>query len=83
LYNNYLLIGGKDYVAGPYVVTFPAGTTTVSFNVDIMGDKLLESDETFQLSIIFKTLPNGVTVNDPSNVTVTIVDDDCKLLVII
>ena len=76
MYNKYSLIGGKDYVAGPYAVTFPAGETKVSFNVDIVGDRILESNETFQLSINFTTLPNGVTVNDPSEVTVTIVDDD-------
>jgi len=57
--------------------------TTVSFNVRIKGDEILESDETFKLSISSKTLPSGVTVNDPSEVTVNIIDNDCKLLVII
>jgi len=70
------LIGGKDYVAGPYAVTFPAGETKVSFNVDIAGDRILEINETFQLIINSITLPNGVTVSDPSVVTVTIVDND-------
>ena len=44
-----------------------------------MDDRLLESNETFQLSIISNELPNRVTINNPSEVTVTVVDDDCKL----
>jgi len=78
LHSNYFLIGGKDYVVGPYEVTFPAGETKASFNVKITGDRILERDEIFQLSINSKTLPNGVTVSDPSEVTVIIVDNDRK-----
>ena len=76
MYSNYFLIGGEDYVVGPYKAKFPAGVTTVSFNVRIKGDEILESNETFQLSIKPKKLPNGVSINTPSEVTVTIVDDD-------
>ena len=56
--------------------------TEVSFNVTIMDDNILESNETFQLSINSSSLPNRVTVDNPSVVTVTIVDNDCKLLIL-
>ena len=55
--------------------------TDVSLNVTIMDDSILESNETFQLIIISSSLPNRVTVDNPSVVTVTIVDNDRKLLI--
>ena len=54
--------------------------TGASFIVTIMDDNILESNERFQLSINTSSLPNRVTVDNPSEVTVTIVDDDCKLI---
>ena len=54
--------------------------TEISLDVTIRGDNILESNETFQLSINSSSLPNRVTVDNPSVVTVTIVDNDCKLL---
>ena len=54
--------------------------TQVSFNVTIMNDNILESNEIFQLSITSSSLPNRVTVNNSSEVNVTIVDNDRKLL---
>ena len=53
--------------------------TQVLFNVTIMDDNILESNETFQLSINSSSLPNRVTVDNPSVVTVTIVDNDRKI----
>jgi len=83
LYSNiYLLIGSEDYDVGPYNVTFPAGDTKVSFNVTIIDDEILESNEIFQLSINSEKLPVNVIVNNLSNITVTILDDDCKLLIL-
>ena len=76
------IIGGDDYVSGPYTVTFPAGVIRVSFNVDIIDDAILESNETFELSINSNTLPNHVNINNPSKIIVTIVDNDGKLLLI-
>ena len=54
--------------------------TEASFTVTIMDDKILESNETFQLSINTSSLPNRVTVDNPNEVTMTIVDDDCKVI---
>ena len=56
--------------------------TKVSFTVNIIDDNILESNETFQLSINSSALPNRVTINNPSKVNVTIVDDDRKLLIL-
>ena len=69
---------GVDYVSGPYTVKFSARMTEVLFNVTIMDDNILESNETFQLSITSSSLPNRVTVNNLSVVNVTIVDNDRK-----
>ena len=55
--------------------------TRVFFNVNIIDDRILESSEKFQLTIISGSLPNRVRTmpNNSNEVTVTIVDDDCKL----
>ena len=54
--------------------------TRVSFDVNIMGDRLLEVNETFKLRINCSSLPSRVVVTSPNETTVTIIDDDCKLL---
>ena len=75
--------GGVDYESGPYTVTFHAGQTSVSFNVSLTDDKILEPNEQFVLTINSSSLPNGFTVDNPSQVVVTIIDNDseCHLLV--
>jgi len=67
-----------DYDSGPYPVTFLAGVTSVTFDVPIHDDSILEKNENFMLTINLSTLPTYVTVGDPGSATVTIVDDDCK-----
>ena len=54
--------------------------TEVSLNVTIINDMILENNETFKLSINSNSLPNRVTVEDPSGINVTIVDNDSKLI---
>ncbi|XP_065884398.1 IgGFc-binding protein-like isoform X2 [Dysidea avara] len=68
--------GGVDYISGPYIVTFPAGVTKVSFDVLITDDNILESDEVFNLTIDPSSLPRRVTVTDPSQAVVTIIDNE-------
>ena len=53
--------------------------TRVSFDVNVMDDNLLENDEMFKLRINSSSLPNRVFVNRPSEVTVTIKNNDRKL----
>ena len=67
---------GVDYNSGPYVVTFPAGVTHVSFDVPITNDIIMEGDENFNLIIESLSLLTGVSVSNPAQTTVTIVDDD-------
>jgi len=67
-----------DYNSGPYPVTFPAGETSVTFDVPITDDDILEGIESFMLTIDQSSLPDDVNRGDPGKATVTIVDDDCK-----
>jgi len=71
---------GVDYDSGPYIVTFLAGMTSVPFDVPIIDDNFLELNEKFDLTIVSSSLPNGFTVDGPSQATVTIVDDDSELI---
>ena len=64
-----------DYTSGPYTVTFPAGQTTATFDVPINDDNILEDNENFILTIDPSSLPSNVTIGDPGQATVTIVDD--------
>jgi len=76
-FSQFAHVGSVDYAVGPYNVTFPAGMTMTSFNILLMDDNLLESNEQFQL-IIVNSLPDRVTTRDPNQATVTIMDDDRK-----
>ena len=49
---------------------------TASFSVSITDDKILENNETLDLTIISSSLPDKITVGNPGQATVTIVDDD-------
>ena len=71
-----------DYGSGPYIVTFPAGTTSVPFDVPINDDMILEGFEDFILTIDPDSLPStDFSVGDPGQATVTIVDaGDSELL---
>ena len=69
--------GGKDYNSEPIVVQFDTGETNVSFSVSIDEDDILEGNEMFDLTIDPSSLTNNkITVGDPGQVTVTIVDND-------
>ena len=70
--------GGVDYDSGPYAVQFDVGETNASFIVVIGNDHSKEDNETFNLNISTSSLPSSVTVGDPSQTTVTIVNDDGK-----
>ena len=67
---------GQDYVFTSGTVTFPPGTTTQPIPVDILGDLLVEADETFFVNL---SNPVNVSIPDPQAVG-TIVDDDAPSL---
>ena len=77
----YNLTGSIDYYPGPYNVSFPAGETIISFNILITDNDVIGGNKAFRLSIDSNTLPSGGTRNSPYSVTVTIQNDDCKLLI--
>ena len=68
-----------DYTSGPYSVIFPAGVISVSFNISINDDNIFEEDGNFTLNIS-SSLPTGIMAGNSGQATVTIVDNDCKLL---
>ena len=72
-----------DYTSGPYPVLFRAGETSVTFDVPITDDRILEGKENFMLTIDEPSLPTGVSRGDPGEATVTIVDNDGKEFIII
>ena len=75
--NAYVCIGaGTDFGSGPFDIIFSAGETSVMFNASIIQDNTLESDESFTLSIDPSSLPNGVTVANPNQTTVIIIDSE-------
>ena len=47
-----------------------------------MDDRFLEINETFKLRINSSSLPNRVIVTSPNETTITIIDDDRKLLIL-
>ena len=61
------------------MVTFFAGMTSVSLNISITDDDILENCiETFSLMIDKSSLPTTVIVGSTNQATVNIIDDDCK-----
>jgi len=73
----YIVSGnGTDYFSDQVTATFSAGVATAQITFTIVNDNILEPDETLNIAIDESTLPNGVVVIDPSQITVTIVDDD-------
>ena len=77
------LIGDVDYESGPYKITFPAGVTTISFNISIHDNDLLEANENFSLAINAESLPDGITTDSPSTAIMIIRNDDSKCVVCI
>ena len=77
------LIGGGDYASGPYSVTIPAGHTSVSFDISITDDDLVEDDEILRLAIMPESLPYLVSRGNPGVAMITIVSDDGKSSVLV
>ena len=75
--------GGTDYYIGTYNTTFYAGKTSASINILIADDNILEPNESFGLYIDSSSLPSGVIRISPYSATVTILNDDCKLIILL
>ena len=75
---SYSYIGGVDYYSGPYPVTFIAGHTTAIVEVAVRDDAISEKTEYFNLTIDPLSLPSSISVGDPCETTIIIIDDDSK-----
>ena len=67
---------GSDYTATSGTVTFAAGETSKSVSVPVIGDTVIESDETFTFNI---SAPTSATIDRGQRVC-TIVNDDFPTL---
>jgi hypothetical protein len=56
---NGTAIGGSDFVAAAQRLTIPAGSTSLDFIVDVIGDTLLEPGENFTVNL---GNPSGATI---------------------
>ena len=74
------ITGGGDYIPGPYNVTILAGHTSVSFDIPITDNNVVEEDKIFRLAIAPESLPYLVSRGNPGVAMVTIVNDDGKSL---
>ena len=61
-----------DYTAGPYEVSFPAGTTEGEVVVPVTADSAAEGSESFTLSVDTGSLPSGVAVGEVSEAEVVL-----------
>jgi len=72
-----------DYISGPYTnITIPSETFSITFNVLIMHDVILEGNEVFYLSINSSLLRDNVTTGILNTASVVILDDDRKYFII-
>ena len=72
-----------DYHSGPYNVTFSPGQSNATIKISIEDDNILEVDnENFMVTVNNYSSSLPITIGDPGNVTVTIVDNDSKQLTI-
>ena len=62
---------------------FPAGVTEVASSIAVTDDDIFEGNENFTLTIDSASLPSFVTIRNPGEATVTILDDDRKKLYIL
>jgi len=69
-------LGGIDYNSSPLNITFLAGDNSYRafFEIPIYNDNLVEGNETFSLAIVASSLPEGVGLGRPQEVTVTITE---------
>ena len=73
------VIGGVDYAAGPYNVTFKRNSRlSNSFFINIIKNSCYTGNKQFRLIIKDDELPLTLVAGDIATVNVTIVDNECK-----
>gem|GEM_PF-3392249 len=80
---NGTAIAGSDYVAKSGTVAFPVGTTQQTINIAIIGDKVVEPNETFNVILsnsvkatIAKATGTGTILNDDGVMSFISSDND-------
>ena len=68
---------GEDYIAQTGTLTFAAGETSKVINVAVMGDTVIEGNETLKINL---TTPTGGKIADGGAIG-TIVNDDARISV--
>lgn len=64
---------GIDYMATPEVLNFAAGDNSESFEIQIIGDEVVEEDETFTIEL---SNPSGDNTLGVATAAFTIINDD-------
>nr|WP_319401544.1 Calx-beta domain-containing protein [uncultured Carboxylicivirga sp.] len=68
---------GTDFNTIPTTITLPASANSVTIPVDVIDDNIIEEDE--NVIVTLKSTNNSdVTIDSPSNATVTIADNDAN-----
>ena len=77
-----IFTGSMDFMPILINVTFEVGETIKNITVPIIPDEIVEEDERFYVQLEgFEDQPN--TIAEPDGAWVTIIDDDCKLTLLI
>ena len=63
----------SDYIGNSGTLVFPAGVDTITFQVMVINDRLVEANETVLLQL---SNPVGAELGAQSDATLTILDDD-------
>jgi hypothetical protein len=66
-------LAGSDFVASSGTLTFLSGSTSATISINVIGDTVVEPDETFNVTLSNPT--GGLTISDGLGV-VTITNDD-------
>ena len=74
---NGTALAGQDYVAVSGQLNFAVGETSKTVNIPILGDLVVEPNESFTVTLSNPT--GGAALGTPSTATVTITDDDSGL----
>ena len=75
---NGTALAGSDYTAKTGTVTFPAGTIRQTISIPVSGDKVVEANETF--SVTLGRARNATVSSVAGSAAVTLINDDQPVL---
>ena len=80
-YSHFFTVG-SDFGSGPFIASFPAGSTTSSVNVPITDDQLLEGDETFAAQLQIPSNVPDTVVRGENAVAQVVIEDNEEVITI-